>query len=84
MKDLEIIKNRRLDRVVIVDNSIISFAKHINNGIHIPSYFAQPNDYELERVMVLLKRISRCHSIPNELRKILKLQETYERYLEEN
>lgn len=39
VKDLRIITDRELEDVVIVDNSIISFAFQINNGIPICAYY---------------------------------------------
>jgi TFIIF-interacting CTD phosphatase-like protein len=83
LKDLGMIINRELRKMVIVDNWIPSFAKHMNNGIHIQSYFGQSNDSELERVADILKKISKCKNIPEELSKLLRLQEPYEKYLRE-
>lgn len=40
IKDLRIISDRELEDIVIVDNSIISFCKQINNGIPICAFYS--------------------------------------------
>jgi len=41
VKDLSIISDRDLKDVVIVDNSIVSFAYNLSNGIPIASFTGQ-------------------------------------------
>jgi CTD small phosphatase-like protein 2 len=47
VKDLRVIRNRELKDVVLVDNSVYSFAYQIDNGIPIISYYDDPRDEEL-------------------------------------
>ena len=47
VKDLRIIKDRRMDEMLIVDNSVISFAFQLANGIPIGSYYGEEDDQEL-------------------------------------
>lgn len=47
IKDLEIIQNRSLDEMVIVDNSINSIIYQLDNCIPIVPFFGNPNDQEL-------------------------------------
>ena len=69
--------------MVILDNSIISFAGNLNNGIHIPSYFGQKDDIELRKVTDLLKLISNCSNIQEEIQTKIGLSIMYDKYLEE-
>ena len=39
IKDLRIVKNRDLKDMIIVDNSALSFAFHVKNGIPILPFF---------------------------------------------
>ena len=55
IKDLRIFKEIvKLERIVIVDNSIYSFANQISNGILINSFFNDKEDIELLNVMSYL------------------------------
>ena len=47
VKDLRVIRNRELKDMVLVDNSVYSFAYQIDNGIPIISYYDDPRDEEL-------------------------------------
>ena len=47
MKDLSIIADRNIKEVIIVDNSIISFAFNLSNGIPIKEFLGNKNDEEL-------------------------------------
>ena len=47
IKDLRILSDRCPNDMVIVDNSLYSFANQISNGILITSYFSDSNDKEL-------------------------------------
>lgn len=55
LKDLTIVKNRRLEDIVLLDNSIFSFANHLSNGILINSYYNDKNDSELSNVFSYLE-----------------------------
>ena len=54
VKDLRIFKNRDLKNMIMIDNSIISFANHLNNGIHISNYFGSSSDSELQSLLPIL------------------------------
>jgi TFIIF-interacting CTD phosphatase-like protein len=82
IKDLRIIKNRNLKDIVIVDNSIISFSCNINNGIHVPSYFGQCDDDCLLHIINLLRKITDCNNVQEELEKILGLKKLFEEFIE--
>lgn len=67
--------------MVIVDNSIVCFAKQLGNGIYVPSYFGQSGDKVLKEVKDFLKEIAPCDSVPEELEKRLGLKSLYEGYV---
>lgn len=50
VKDLRCIKAYDLSQVVIVDNSLLSFSLHVENGIPISNYFYDPTDRELKHL----------------------------------
>lgn len=56
IKDLNIL-GRDLSRTVIVDNSLLSFAYQIDNGIPIKSWYEQKNDCELLNLIPFLEEI---------------------------
>lgn len=45
---------RDIERVMIVDNSILAFAYHLNNGVPIPSFYGQPWDTEFPILVEIL------------------------------
>jgi CTD small phosphatase-like protein 2 len=57
VKDLRIIEDRELKDIVIVDNSIVSFAFQLSNGVPISSFTGQENDEELLFMVTLLEEI---------------------------
>jgi CTD small phosphatase-like protein 2 len=81
LKDLRIFANRDMRRMVIVDNSIVSFAKQLGNGIYVPSYFGQAEDTILKSVKELLKEIAKCENLAKELEKRLGLSTLYNNYI---
>jgi len=50
IKDLRIICNRELNALILIDNSALSFALNVNNGIPILPYFYDPVDEELRHL----------------------------------
>lgn len=80
IKDIRILQNRHLKNLVIVDNSIVAFGSHLENGIHIPTYYGQANDCHLLRVKELLKLIANSSDIRDDLNKLVGLKKLYEEY----
>ena len=54
IKDLRIVKNRNLKDMIIVDNSALSFAFHVKNGIPILPFYDDPLDEELKHLTYYL------------------------------
>ena len=57
MKDLSIIADRKLRDTIIVDNSIISFAFNLKNGVPIKAFHGDKNDDELLFMVTLLEEL---------------------------
>ena len=57
VKDLRVIGDRDLKEIIIVDNSIVSFAFNLQNGVPISAFTGQPNDEELLYMVNLLEEI---------------------------
>lgn len=55
IKDLRVIGNRSLKRMVLIDNNCLSFALNINNGIPILPFYDNPKDEELKHLSYYLK-----------------------------
>jgi Dullard-like phosphatase family protein len=57
VKDLSIIKDRNLKDMMLVDNSIISFAFHLSNGIPIKAFLGDKPDDELLYMVTYLEEV---------------------------
>jgi len=57
VKDLRIIADRDIKDIILVDNSIISFAFQMENGIPIKAYMRQENDEELLFMVTFLEEV---------------------------
>ena len=51
IKDLRILKNINLKKIVLVDNNIYSFIPQLSNGILINSFYNDKKDEELNNVL---------------------------------
>lgn len=58
VKDLSLL-GRPLERVLIVDNSPVAYLFHPQNALAIESWFEDPHDSELLKLLPLLERIAR-------------------------
>ncbi len=63
VKDLRIIKNVSLDNMVIIDNSVLSFAFHLENGIPILPYYQNKDDVEMDNLKNYLSKLAKCDNI---------------------
>ena len=73
MKDLRVIKNRELKDMVLVDNSVYSFAYQVDNGIPIISYYDDPRDEELLHLMYYMKCLAECEDVRDKNRTAFEL-----------
>lgn len=63
VKDLRIIKNIPLENMVIIDNSVLSFAFHLDNGIPILPYYQNKEDVEMENLKNYLTKLAKCDDL---------------------
>ena len=77
IKDLRIFKNRDLKNIVLIDNSIFSFAHQLNNGILVTSFYHDDNDYFLYN---LKEYLSYCIEDCKDVRIVNKEQFKFEEY----
>ncbi len=63
IKDLRVLRNRRLEDLVILDNSVVSFANQIENGIYVPTYKGDADDRELVAITDFLKNIGEVKDV---------------------
>lgn len=73
VKDLRVILNRDLKDMVLVDNSVYSFAYQVDNGIPIISYYDNPDDEELLHLMFYIKSIVDCDDVRRKNRNAFEL-----------
>lgn len=58
VKDLRIISDRLLSRMLIVDNLVLSYAFHLENGVPITSFDGEEDDRELEYLAQYLEGLA--------------------------
>lgn len=63
VKDLRVIQNRDLNDMILVDNSVYSFAYQVDNGVPIISFFNDQQDEELLHLMYYLKLVVECKDV---------------------
>ena len=79
VKDLGILDECcNLKDVVLIDNSVLSFAYHLDNGIPISPFYDSKNDYELLDISNFLLKYATENDIRNKLREIYKLNDYLE------
>ena len=73
IKDLRVLKNISLDDIVIIDNSVLSFAFHLDNGIPILPYYRGDDEIEMKSLVKLLDNLADVPQIKTKLRSLMKL-----------
>ena len=82
MKDLRIIKGGfKPSEMVIVDNSIVSFAFNLDNGVPINAYMRQEGDEELLYMVSYLEEIYSYPDLRTHISKTFKLKETMDKFV---
>eukprot|EP00347_Sterkiella_histriomuscorum_P021704 403333054 len=80
VKDLRIIRDRNLSDVILVDNSIISFAFNMDNGVPISGFVRQPNDEEFLYLVSYLEEIYSYPDVREHIAKTFKLRDQMEKH----
>jgi len=79
IKDLGILEDCcDLKDVVLIDNSVLSFAYHLDNGIPISPFYDSKNDCELLSISNFLLKYANEDDIRDKLREVYKLNEYLE------
>ena len=68
VKDLRVF-DIPMEKIVIVDNSILSFVYQINNGIPILPFYSNENDNELQNLLVYLHFMTQVKDVTKEIQK---------------
>jgi CTD small phosphatase-like protein 2 len=85
IKDLSIFANRKIENIVIVDNSLYSFANQLSNGILVNSFYGDKTDLELYNLYHYLEQFilrSSDTRIINE--QVFRFSQTYQSLLSNN
>ena len=77
IKDFRVIRNRRPENIILVDNLIYSFAADLDNGIHIKSYVDGRDDYELEYLANVLEKLPYGTNIRQFIEKNFRFKQFY-------
>lgn len=75
VKDLRILEGRELKDIVIVDNSVISFAHQIDNGIPILPFKEDKKDWEFLQLIKIMEDISQEEDWRNYVKNKFKISE---------
>ena len=75
IKDLSIFKGINLKDIVIIDNSVVSFAYHLDNGLPILPYYDSSNDCELMLLAAYLNNIYEYDDLREANRRFVKIDE---------
>jgi len=76
VKDLRVITDRAIEDIVIVDNSIISFAYNMDNGVPISAFFTgMDKDEELLYMVGFLEQVYAVPDVRTKIKETFKLQE---------
>lgn len=75
VKDLRIISDRNLKDIILVDNSIVSFAFNLDNGVPISGFVRQKNDEEFLYLVSYLEEIYSFPDVREHIAKTFKLRE---------
>ena len=68
VKDLRVF-DIPMEKIVIVDNSILSFVYQINNGIPILPFYSNENDNELHELKMYLNFLTQVKDVTREIQK---------------
>ena len=74
IKDLRMIKGVSLKDMVIIDNSVLSFAFHLDNGIPILPYYNGEEETEMQNLCLLLLEFSKYDDLQSQINEWIELK----------
>ena len=83
---MRIFQNRKLSDIVLIDNSVYSFAFQLDNGVPIVSYYDDHNDEEMLHLKFYLECLKDCEDVREkniEAFQLVELAETQMQLIEE-
>ena len=83
---MRIFQNRKLSDIVLIDNSVYSFAFQLDNGVPIVSYYDDANDEEMLHLKFYLECLKDCEDVREkniEAFQLVELAETQMQLIEE-
>lgn len=66
--------------IVIVDNTIASFALQIDNGIYVPSFYGEKKDRELDTITSFLESIAFVEDVRPLIKSFSGIQKLFKEY----
>eukprot|EP01022_Parablepharisma_sp_SALTPOND_P006953 TRINITY_DN1281_c0_g1_i1.p1 TRINITY_DN1281_c0_g1~~TRINITY_DN1281_c0_g1_i1.p1 ORF type:complete len:357 (-),score=8.60 TRINITY_DN1281_c0_g1_i1:222-1292(-) len=80
LKDLRLLKGKKMERTIIVDNTIAAFSGQLENGIYIPSFYGNKNDCELGKVADFLLGIAEAEDFRPHVASFAGIVKLYKEY----
>ena len=84
VKDLRVLKGIDLSQVLIIDNCVLCFIFHIDNGIPILPFYENKNNIELRFLVEYLGSLSGANDIRAENKKLIPLEQLLQKVCNED
>ena len=75
---MRIFHQRKLTDIVLIDNSVYSFAFQLDNGVPIVSFYEDPNDEEMLHLKFYLECLRDCEDVRQKNREAFQLMQLAE------
>lgn len=81
IKDLRVIKNMPIENMLLIDNSLLSFAYNLDNGVPILPYYHNKNDTEMTNLKNYLLKLAKRSNIVSDNAEVFKFKSLLEQML---
>ena len=71
IKDLKIFQNENIENMIIIDNNPLSYLLNQDNGLPIKSWYEDPNDIELKKLIPILKILGNTTDVRTLIKKFV-------------
>ena len=71
IKDLKIFQNENIKNMIIIDNNPLSYLLNQDNGLPIKSWYEDPNDIELKKLIPILKILGSTTDVRTFIKKLV-------------